>query len=355
MVMRYKNKIILSIAIIVIAVVFGIFYHAHNEKNISNASPTLVQMAPVTVNMLPKTVQASGNLVAEKDTVITPRVSGYIQSIDVHEGEIVQAGTVLFQLDQEKEKEALDSAKAKKELSALEFQRDQQFLKKGFITQDAYYSAEVEKKQNQAALDVAKTDLADRKITAPFSGTAGAIPVSIGQLVNPGTVLTQLVDNQHLRAEYELPVGTLDILKLNQPVIITNLSKTSTLEGAVSYISPEINSATQMIAVHAIIHNPSQSFKPGEYVNITQTLTKNKETILVPEQSISAAVDHYSVFTVKENKALRLPVKIGARKNGYIEITDGLKPSDHIIISDVSQLHTGAPVEIASTAEKKNP
>ncbi len=324
-----------------------IFQHVKNKKTIAEIAPAkLVQIAPVTIKMLPKTIQTSGNLIADNNTIITPRVSGYIKAINVTEGQSVQAGAVLFQLDQDKEKDALRAAKANYQLSAAELIGDKSLLKKNYIARDDYATAIVTAKQNQAAMDTAETNLIDRQICAPFSGTISSISASPGQLVNPGVKLTELVDTQHLRIEYTLPVKSLSEVKLNQPVMIKDLSGKNSLVGTVSYISPDINQQTQMLSVHASVNNPNQLFKPGEYVNITQILSSSVQTILVPEQSISGAQDHYSVFIVKNNKAVRVTVTIGDRSNGFVVIKSGLTPQDQIITSEMDELHTGQAVKV---------
>lgn len=345
-----KKKFVIIIILIVLMItliIASVIFDRIKKKNHTPAIPaTLIQVSPVTVKILPKIIHASGMLIAKKDAVITPKVSGYIQKINIHEGRFVQSGDLLFQLDETKEKNALIAAHANYNLSHSEFLRDQAWLKKGFITQDVYYNAKVTMEQNQATLDDAKTNLADRQILAPFSGMMSSIPVSLGQLVNPGVKLTQLIDTRHLRAEYQLPAHVLSNLKLNQPVIIEDLSGKNRLAGAVTYIAPNINPTTQMISVHATIDNHHQTFRPGEYVNITQTLSSAEKMILVPEQSIAISQSQYSVFIVKNHKATRVIIKIGERNHGYVVVQSGLNSKDKIIVSNVGQLHSGQTVKI---------
>src|SRR3990167_382999 len=285
--------------IIVVGIVIIVLLVIHHHKKIiatrsDNSAAIVVRVAKPLQQTLATTVTATGSLVADKSTIITPRASGYIRSIAFQEGQTVKAGQVLFQLDSQTQRDALTAAQAAYALSQLQFERNKIFLKKGFITQDLFYSSKVALKQNQAALQIAETNLSDRIITAPFDGTLGSLSVSLGDLVNPGNTLTTLVDNQHLRVEYALPVKELNHIKLNQTI------------------------------------------------DITDALGKN--TLLIPEESVLASINGYHVFTVKNNKAINTPVKMGDRINGNVIIKSGLTSNDVVIIAGENQVKNGVSV-----------
>lgn len=343
-----NKKIMFTLLAIIILTALIIHHHKKYEKN---ARPIAMATIPVRVShplqqSLPTTVSAPGYLIAKKSTIITPRASGYIKGIYFHEGNAVKTGDVLFQLDQQTQKNALAAAKATAELSQLEYERDKKFLAKGYVTQDLVYSAQVTYKQNQAALKTAQTNLAQRRITAPFNGAAGALSVSLGDYVNPGNTLTTLVDNTHLRVAYTLPVKDLTQIQLNQPVSIADPNNKSHTNAAVSYVAPAVNQSTQTIAVHAQVDNTAHLFKPGEYVTVTQILGSQKNALLIPEQTLQAAVDGYSVFIVKNNKAVSVPVKIGKRIGGNVVITNGLKSTDQVIVEGENEVKNGQMVSI---------
>lgn len=346
---RINKKASVIAAVIFVAIVLAAVIIHHKKLTQSNViPPTTVRVKNPIQKSIPMTVVTTGYLVAEKSTTITPRAPGYIQSIEFHEGQVVQSGQVLFQLDNQTQKEALTAAQASYALSKLQYDRDVGFLKKGFITQDMFYSAKVALKQNEATLETAKTNYAERQITAPFSGTVGSIATSIGDYINPGNALTTLVDNKHLRVEYTVPVKKLNQLKLNQSVAITDSSEKNKITAIVSYISPRVNQATQTISVHARIDNASGLFKPGEYVTITQNLGAQKNALLVPEESVLASINGYTVFIAKDNKAVRVPVTIGDRMNGEVVITSGVTANDQVIIAGENEVKSGQPIVIKS-------
>lgn len=334
-----KIAIITGTIILCIIIAAVVYYHKKNAALAQNAISTIsVRVQNPLQRAIAQTASATGSLVANKSVIITPRASGYIKKIFFQEGDTVKANDVLFQLDDQTEKDALASTTANEKLSALQFQRDTILLKKGFITQDTYYTAKVTLKQNQAALQTAQTNLAHRTITAPFDGMIGALPISLGSYVNPGDTLTTLVDNKNLRAEYALPVKDLNHLQLNQTVIVEDAMKKNKIQATVSYIAPAVDATTQTIAVHARIYNSTGLFKPGEYVTVTQQLGTQKNQLLVPDQSVLVSINGYYVFVVKNNKAIKTSVKIGKRIDGNVVITNGLQPTDQIIVSGENEV-----------------
>lgn len=343
-----QKPIIIAVicSLITITAIAAIANHHHKQKHIQKNSAVSVSVQKPIQKTISKTIAATGTLIANKSTVITPRASGYITAITFQEGQTVKTGETLFQLDSQTQQNALTAAKAAYDLSKLQYKRDKQFLKKGFITQDTYYTAKVALKQNQATLQNAQTNLSDRTITAPFDGTVGSIAVSIGDYVNPGNKLTTLVDNKHLRAEYALPVKYLNQIKLNQPVTILDSTKKDKLTAAVSYISPNVDQSTQTVNIHADVNNPENLFKPGEFISISQTTGSQNNAILIPEQSVLASINGYYVFTIKNNKAIKTEVKIGDHIDGNVIIKSGLSPNDEIVTAGEDSLKNNMPVEI---------
>lgn len=342
-----KNIKIIIIFLVIACLIAIFFHHRHQQQLASNKiSALLVRTEKPIIKSIAKTTTTTGSLVAIESTQITPRTSGYIQSIAVHEGESVAKGQILFQLNDHAEKDALLAAKANYSLSLLRFKQEEKLLPKGYITKDTFDATKVTLKQNKATLQAAEKNLADRTITAPFNGTVGALPVSVGDYVNPGNTLTTVVNTKHLRAEYALPSKDLNALQLKQSVTISAAGDKENIQAAVSYIAPSIDQTSQTIDVHARVNNTDSLFKPGEYVVITQNLGVTKNAMLIPEQSILATINGYSVFVVKNNKAVRVPVKVGDHLHGNAVILNGISPHDQIIIAGQNQVKNNQAVKL---------
>lgn len=347
-----KKYIIIIVFLFSVFILLTIIYMDHSHHHLLNSTnlPQPVELNTVKIISLPNTVTTTGSVYAYQSTNISAQVSGYVTQIYYQEGEYVTAGTPLIQLDNRSEKDALISAKAALSLSNLQYKRDQKLLSRGLITQDIYYNVKVTNQQNQATANADQTQLDNKTIKAPFNGTIGKRSISVGDYVTAGNPITTLVDNHQLRVEYTLPSSYQYQIKLGQKVIVTTDTSSSNsyfiMTGKVSYIASSIDQDTQTIVVHAILDNKNHLLKSGQFVTITQVLGPAKNAIVVPTQSIFASLSGYYVFSVKDNKAIKIPIKIGKKFKNVIEVIQGLKPNDKIVVAGQNHLSNDQAVNV---------
>lgn len=355
MIRKHKKTIgvTLLFLVVVTSVVLWKIHSTDHSSNKMKIVPVAVKTTTLKEQNQTLSESASGYLSAKEDTSITPRVSGYIKAISLPAGATTKKNQILFQLDNMKEKEALTAAKAAAALSVLQYQRDKKLLAKGFVTQEAYYQSKVTMQQKNAALLAAKTNLDNMTITAPFKGTISGINASLGGYVTPGEMLTHLVNTLNLTLRYTLPAKDLNKIALGQPVTIQGEAENTPVIGRVTYISPSIDKDTQTITLHATIKNTKHIFKPGEFVTVLQHIGVNHHALLIPEQSIIGSMSGYSVFLVKNNKAIATQVKIGRHFNGKILIKSGLKPGDVIITAGQDELHNDQVISAIPSKSQK--
>lgn len=354
----HKKKKLALIAATSLGVIFFVAYffkHKAHHALSKQHKPTIVQLSKPKLKHIPVTFSASGEIFAINNTTITALTNGYVTHIYAHPGQIVQKGALLFQLDSQQETNALNSAKINEKLSQLQYERDKNLLKKGFITQDIYHTSEVTMQQNEATLQTAKTNLSLKKITAPFSGTIGSETISPGNFVAPGTKITTLVDNKRLYASYTLPVADLPHISIGQPVIVgAETAPTIKAKATISYISPTINQDTQTITIHATLNGLKHPFKPGQFVQIKQILPHKKKMLLVPSQSIVATASGYRVYTIVKNHAKAISVSPGKQVGTETAIKSGLNKSTPIIIAGQYALHDGTRVSVQKAQGNKS-
>lgn len=346
--MKRSKKIIITSAVAVV-VLIGIGVLSHKKTpSVPAIPPTAVQLSAVSVADVPLTATAAGNLVANQQTDISPKIGGYITKISFKEGDFITANAVLFQLDDEKEQNDLAAAKADAGLSALQYAREVKAFKKGFILQDDVYNAKVTNEKNQAAVKTDQTAVDDMALTAPFSGYVGSKNVSVGDYVSPGQKLVTLVDQKSLLVEYALPSQYAAQLQLDQPVTITaDFLPGKNFPAKVSFISPYIDADSQTIAVHALLNNENNQLKPGQFVNVRQTLGTVSHAILVPENSVLPSLNGYHVFIVKNDHAVSVSVKVGEHIDGKVQIISGLQATDKIVTAGQNQIKDNDVVKIA--------
>ena len=130
-------------------------------------------------------------------------------------------------------------------------------------------------------------------------------------------------------------------------MVTANFLPGLTLQAKVSFIAPSVDSNSQTIQVQAILDNHENTLKPGQFVNVAQTLGMQSNAILVPEDSVIADLNGNHVYMVKNNKAVSVPVTLGERIYGKVQITKGLKAGDQIITKGQLLLKNGSQVKVA--------
>lgn len=347
---KHYKKIILSL--FVLGLITGIvLYQKTKQKkahSIAKSKPIPVKVMTLHPSEIAINTSATGYLKAISDATITSRVSGYISKIPYHEGSTVKKGALLFQLDNKKERNALAAAKANNALSEFQYKRNKMLLKKGFITQPTYFTSEVTMKQNQAALKTAQTNLSDKAIKAPFSGTIGEINTSLGNYVTPGQTITTIVNDRQLRVDYTLPATDLSRIHLNQTVVIKTAATQEKTFGKVTFISPTVNEETQTISLEATLNNKQHHYKPGEFVTLSQHIGENKKVLLIPEQSIRGSINGYSAYVVQHNKAVEKEIRVGKHIKGKVVVLSGLTPNEKIIIAGQNEVFDGQSVTVTN-------
>ena len=351
--MKKRGKILFVTGVLAACAVvaFASVELSHKKnKTVALNPPTLVKLSPVEVTNIPIIATATGNLVTNQQTDVSPKVGGYITQVLFNEGDFVKTGAVLITLDNSTQKNNLATAKTNEKLDQLNYQRNATLGKKSMVAQSTVDSALNTYKKDKITVRIDKKSLSDMTLRAPFSGYLGAKIVSVGDYVTPGQKLVNLVDQQHLKIDYSLPSRYAPDLKLDQPVTVTaDFLPNTVFDAKVSYIAPSVDPDSQTIDVHAILNNPQNQLKPGQFVNVQQRLGTRQNAILIPEGSDFVTIDSTHVLGVRHNKAVTIPITIGEHLYGKVQVIKGLEKGDEIITTGQEQLKNGNPVKVVST------
>lgn len=345
-----KRIIVISaiVLVIIVSVAGNVWYHHNHAANATKPKPIYVQIHPVEKTTIPNVILSTGNLIAYQQSNISPKVDGYVTDIFFHEGDLVHKDDVLVQLDNSAEKNAVAAAKVKVAMSKVQFERDQKLMNHHLMTEDDQFQTKLAFEASKAALDSATTQFLNKTIRAPFTGIVGEKKISVGDFVSAGSQLVQLIDTQQLQLIYTVPSDDIAKVSPGQTVTVKSSSYPNAIfHGKVTYIASYLNPNSQTITLHATLDNENNLLKSGLFVQVEQQLGMNKTALVIPENSLLASIKGYYVFTIKDNVAVKTPVKIGLRlQNGLIEVTQGLKPNQIIITAGQNKLEPGSPVKI---------
>lgn len=178
-------------------------------------------------------------------------------------------------------------------------------------------------------------------IPSPMSGIIDARNVTLGQTVEPNTVLFHISNRNRLLVVANVYEEDLGKVKLGQEAYVRVLSYPKrTFLGKVILIEPNLDSVTRTVNVQIILDNKNNLLKPGMFARANLILQENKNTLTVPNAAILEANDEKFVFKRDGNKFQRVVVQTGMSDENYTEITQGLSADDEVVVQGNRQLYT---------------
>jgi len=302
-------------------------------------------------------------LKSRDSAVIMPQVEGQIVQIYKHSGDQVAAGAPLMQIDPLKQQATVKS----QENSRAAAEANLKFAQQQFDRTSGLYGAGVVSKQDldqtKSALDSARAQvealdanvreqqvqLRYYTVTAPWNGIVGDIPVHVGDRVTTTTTLTTVDKPGGLEVYVYVPIERAAQLKMNMPVQVLDGAGNVTAESHISFISPQVDNATQTVLVKARIANNRDKLRQLQFIR-ARIIWGTQNAPVVPVLAVSRIGGQYFAFVAEQDAkagsyvAHQKPLKVGQMVDNNYVVLDGIKPGDKVIVSGTQFLIDGAPV-----------
>ena len=315
-----------------------------------------VEAARVVSLSLPQALTAVGSLRSDETVIVRPEIAGRIATIHFREGERVAKGDVMLKLDESVQRADSDRAKANLTLSKSKFERAEDLRTKGFISSQAKDEAENNFRVAQSDAELTEAKLQKMTIRAPFSGTVGLRMVSVGDYVKEGQDIVNLEALDPLKVDFRVPEIFLTQVKDRQSLQITlDALPDKAYDGQVFAINPLIDANGRSIVIRAQVPNKDGRLRPGMFARVRLFTSASKATLVVPEESLFPVGDDKYVYKVIDGKAARQKVEIGARREGRVEIVNGLAADDLVVTAGGLKLREGTAVTVANTPPPTTP
>jgi multidrug efflux system membrane fusion protein len=326
-----------------------------------------VTVGPVTAADVPIVVHGIGTVQAFNAVAVKSRVDGAIVQVDFTEGDEVEAGAPLFQIDPRPYQAALGQAQAAKardvaqlQSAQLDLERYSKLVGQGYQTRQSYDQQTAMVAQLKAAIagdeaqiETARLNLDYAQIRAPIAGRLSARLVDIGNLVRAGdgTALVTITQVRPIFVSFTLPQQDFDEIRqqhLKAPLAVAAFSSDDTHElarGTLTLIDNSIAVATGTIHLKAKFANEDERLWPGEFVNVRVVLGIRRGVPTVASQAVQEGPDGYVVYVVEPNNtARRRAVEVAAIQDGVASVTRGLAPGERVVVSGQFRLIDGARV-----------
>jgi membrane fusion protein (multidrug efflux system) len=291
-------------------------------------------------------INALGTARANEAVEVTSKVSNTVTAVRFEDGQRVQQGQVLVELDSAQARADLAAAEAASAESASQVKRSRELIASKVLSESQFEQLEATMKANQARVAAARSHVADTVIRAPFSGRVGLRRVSVGSLVNPGTTITTLDDLSVIKVDFAVPENFLAGLREGLKVSTTAAAfPDREFIGTVTGIDSRIDPVTRSVTVRAAIPNADLALKPGMFLNVTLARDE-REALMVPEAALVPEQSRQFLFVIEDGRAIRREVRIGARQPGRVEIVSGLEVGEQVIVEGTQKVREGSEVHV---------
>lgn len=310
-----------------------------------------VETAALSQGSISSNYATTAVLEAKQEAFVVARASGIIEQIHVEEGDYVERGQILAQLEPERYRLSLKRAQAdlvgiEKELSKI----DKVYNKK-LVSDDTFDKLTAQYESAKATLALAELDLKEATIIAPISGFIAERNAKVGNLTESfqRERMFHIVEQKELYGVVHLPEKELSRVHKNQQATLTMTALGGkAVTAIVERISPVINANTGTFKVTLRVPNEDTVLKAGMFAQVKLNYDTHENATLLPRKALLTIDDKVNVFVVKDGVARKVTVQTGYSEGEFVEILSGLNGDEQVVITGHQNLKDEAPVEVVN-------
>jgi membrane fusion protein, multidrug efflux system len=341
---------------------------ASNAQKAAAQRAVRVTIAPVEKSDFPVYLTGLGTVQGFNTVLVRTRVDGQIDKIAFKEGQTVNQGDLLVEIDPRPYQATLDQAKAKKDQDEANLANAnldlQRYTKLGeFATKQQTDTQRSTVQQltaqiaaDAAAISNAQTQLDYTQVKSPIPGVAGLRQVDIGNIVNASTQtgIVTIAQIEPIAVIFTAPEEQLPYINEAQAVTplkviaITTDGKKPLAEGTLSVVNNQVDTTSGTIRLKAVFDNKNHALWPGQSVSTRLLVKTLKDATVVPDQAIQHGTEGLYAFVVNpDNKAELRKVKVSQSIDGRSVVEDGLSPGQQVITAGQYKVQPGTLVSTA--------
>ncbi|MCO4180920.1 MdtA/MuxA family multidrug efflux RND transporter periplasmic adaptor subunit [Proteus terrae] len=336
-----------------------------------------VQVATSTQEDVPQFLSALGTVKATNSVTVTSRVEGQLMALHFTEGQHVQKGDLLAEIDSRPFEVQLAQAKgqlAKDQATLanarLDLARYQKLAKTNLVSQQELDNQQALVKQSEASIRIdeasisnAQLQLTYSKITAPISGQVGLKQVDVGNYISGGSSTPIVVINQMDPVDVLFTLPEQDLAKViqarknNADLPVTALDRNNQFElakGKLFSVDNQIDATTGTIKLKARFPQQETTLFPSQFVNVRLYVTTLEKAVVIPNAALQMGNEGHFVWVVdSENKVSKLRVEVALQNAEKVVIASGLSAEQRVVTDGVDRLTQGAKVDIVTPTAPK--
>ena len=309
-----------------------------------------VVTAPVELKPMVDEIQALGTARANESVSIRPRLPSIVSAVAFEEGQMVDAGDLLIELENSEIRAGLALAEASLTESRSLYERSRSLESRRAISASDLDQLLAQVKVNEAQVEAARARLANTLVRAPFAGRVGLRQVSPGSFVDSSTEITTLDDIETIKLDFSVPETFLAVISEGMTIEASSVVfPDRVFIGQVESVDTRLDPVSRSILVRAVLPNDTESLRPGMFMTVDLQQERG-DVLVVPEQSIVPEGLQQFVFVVADGIVERRTVLLGRRMPGFVVIEDGLQAGEQVITEGTNKVRDGGRVEILNDA-----
>lgn len=309
--------------------------------------PVLVNVMLVKDTAFSNAIDITGTIDANEQVELRSETAGNITGIFFKEGTHVNKGQLLVRVYNQDQVASLKSIQVQIKLAEQIEYRNRILLQKEAVSKEEYDTSLSSLNVYKSQADLIRAQIAKTEVRAPFSGTIGLRNISPGGYLSPSSSIATLVNMDPAKITFSVPEKYLPLIKTGSKIHFNLESSRDNFTGTVYAIEPNLNLTSRSITIRAKSPNPKGLLRAGSFAKINLTLEQVPKTILVPTECVIPDIKTSKVFVVSKGVAESRDVKTDVRTATKIQIIDGLKAGDSLIVSGIIQLRPKASLKIA--------
>ena len=306
--------------------------------------PTGVVTSTLSAEPIIDEIEALGTARANESVEIKPRIASLVTRIAFEEGDSVDSGDLLVELENSEIRANLAIAEASLVESRSIYERSRSLSSSKVISDAELEQLRAAMQVDEATVEAAKARLQNTFIRAPFAGRMGLRRISPGGFVDTNTIITTLDDTETIKLDFTIPETFLSVVSENMEIVARSLVYPDRdFVGTVDSIDTRLDPVSRSVQVRAVLPNSDNVLKPGMFLTVDLKRDRGPQVVAPEEAIVPEGRDQY-VFVVEDGVARKRRVVLGQRIPGAVVILEGARAGDVVVTEGTQKVRDGAPV-----------
>jgi RND family efflux transporter MFP subunit len=350
--MKYKRSVVtLGVVVVVVAAVLLMRGTATNPVPTSGISTDVpVSVIVAQKQRLASSVSLAGSINASNDVNVISETQGSVRQVHLKVGDIVQAGTVLVEVEDHIPRSNLSTAEISYQKAKRDFERSETLFQENSISRAQLDGARLAMQAAGNQFEIAQRQLENTKIKTPIAGTVNARLVDVGTMVQPGMPIANIVDITTLKVRVNVSEQEAFRLKTGDPVdISTDVYPGQKFQARVDNIASKADEAHTYPVEIKLVNNARYPLRAGMFCRIAFTSITATDALAIPRVALVGSVKSAEVFLVRNGIGYLRQIVVGKQTNEYLEVLNGLSEGDTVVASGQNNLVDKTRVIIVSS------